>query len=348
MGGRKRVAVVGATGYTGQELTRILLGHSGVEITALTSRRDLGEPYDKLFPHFRGMGLPAISEYRPRELAASVDLAFFCLPHGESQAAVAAAVDQGLKVVDLSADFRLNKLSDYNRWYGNHLRPELMKSAVYGLPEIYRERIRAARHTANPGCYPTGVILGVAPFLRAGLAEPIRVIADMKSGVSGAGRKAVLEYSFCEVHDDLRPYNLYAHRHTAEMEQELSRAAGKRVRVTFTPHLAPLARGILGTIYLNLTKKCAPSDLQKVLEQAYHKDPFVRVLPPGELPSLARVRGTNFVDLAIVTAPNGREAIVATALDNLVKGASGAAVQNMNLMLGFPETEGLTAAALRP
>jgi N-acetyl-gamma-glutamyl-phosphate reductase len=348
MHSKKKIAIVGATGYTGQELLRLLLVHPQVTIAALTSRANTGEPYEKLFPQFRGFGLPALSEYKPKALAQSADLAFFCLPHGESQEAVAAAVDLGLKAVDLSADFRLRKLSDYRRWYGDHVRAELLKNAVYGLPELYRDRIRRARLVANPGCYPTGVILGVAPFLRGRLAQPGHVIADMKSGVSGAGRKAAIEYSFCEINEALRPYNLYGHRHTSEMEQELGHAAGRKVRVTFSPHLVPMSRGILGTIYLNLTKKCSRADLHSLLAKAYKDEPFVRVLPPGELPCVSRVRGTNFVDLAVSVAPNGREAIVSTAIDNLVKGAAGAAVQNMNLMLGLPETTALFAPALRP
>lgn len=345
---KKKVAVVGATGYTGQELVRLLLGHPGVEMIALTSRQNPGESYGKMFPQFRGYDLPAMSEYHPRDLTKKADLIFFGLPHGESQAAVAAAVDLGVKAVDLSADYRLSKLAAYTKWYGKHARPDLVKKAVYGLPELHRKKIQRAVLVANPGCYPTGVILGVAPFLAAKAADPARVIADMKSGVSGAGRKASLERSFCEVNEALRPYNLYAHRHTPEMEQELARAAKKPVHVTFSPHLVPINRGILGTIYLSLTRRFSGKELQAILARAYQGETFVRVLSPGELPCVSRVRGTNFVDLAVTVSPDGREAIVSTALDNLVKGAAGAAIQNMNLMLGLPETAGLLAAALRP
>jgi N-acetyl-gamma-glutamyl-phosphate reductase len=348
MSDKKKIAVVGATGYTGQELVRILLGHPSVEIVALTSRKGHGKDYTRLFPQLAGYELPAVSAYKPKKTAKPADLVFFCLPHAESQTAVADAVDLGKKSVDLSADFRLRKVSDYQRWYGKHKRPDLVKKAVYGLPEIHRSRIKRAVLVANPGCYPTGVILGAAPFLEAGAADPSRIIADMKSGVSGAGRKASIELSFCELNEGLRPYKLYAHRHAPEMTQELSRAAGKKVGVTFSPHLAPMNRGILGTIYLRLNKKCSADYLQGILVKAYGSEPFVRVLEQGEMPCVSRVRVANFVDVAVTASPDGREAIVTTALDNLVKGASGAAVQNMNLMLGLPETEGLLAAPTRP
>jgi len=344
----KRIAIVAATGYTGQELVRLLLAHPGVKIVALTSRQSQGESFVKLFPQFRGFDLPAISAYDPDRTARQSDLAFFCLPHHESQAAVGGAVDRGLKAVDLSADFRLKKAPVYEKWYGPHERQDLLKKAVYGLPEIYRAAIKPAALVANPGCYPTGVILGVAPFLAAGLVDPGHVIADLKSGVSGAGRKASLDYSFCEVNEGFRPYSLYTHRHTPEMEQELSRAAGRAVRVTFSPHLVPMNRGILGTIYVNLTRKADTKKLHAVLAEAYAGETFVRVLPPGELPCVSRVKGSNFVDLAVTAAPGGREAIISSALDNLVKGSAGAAVQCMNLMLGMPESMGLLQLPLRP
>jgi len=345
---KKKVAIVGATGYTGQELVRILLGHPGVSIIALTSRRNAGRKYGDLFPGFRGHALPAVSEYRPGKLAREADLIFFCLPHGESQAAVGGAMDLGARAVDLSADFRLKSAAAYKKWYGAHERQDLLKEAVYGLPELYRAKIARARLVANPGCYPTGVILGVSPLLREGLADPGHVIADMKSGVSGAGRKGTLELAFCEVNEALRPYNLYAHRHTPEMEQELGKAAGRKVRVTFSPHLVPMNRGILGTIYVQLKKRCSAGDLSAVMAEAYAGEPFVRVLPAGVLPCVSRVRGTNYADLAVAVSPAGRDATITTAIDNLVKGASGAAVQNMNVMLGMDETLGLTAAAIRP
>jgi len=343
-----KVAIVGATGYTGQELVRLLAIHPSVKIAALTSRKDHGAPYAALFPQFTGYDLPEISGYSPAKLAKEVDLAFFCLPHAESQVAVADAFGKGLLCVDLSADYRLRKVSVYKKWYGEHLRPDVLKKAVYGLPERYRDKIRKAKLVANPGCYPTGVILGVAPLLEAGLADPEHVIADMKSGVSGAGRKASIPLSYCEVNEGMRAYNLYGHRHTPEMEEQLSAAFGKKVRVTFSPHLTPMNRGILGTIYVRLLKKASQAQLTKTLADAYRDEPFVRVLPPGELPCVSRVRGTNFVDLAVTVAPGGKDATVSSAIDNLVKGASGAAVQNMNLMLGIPETEGLLQAPLRP
>ncbi len=347
MGEKKKLAIVGATGYTGQELTRILAVHPSARISIMTSRQNTGEAYADLFPSFKGYDLPTLTQYDPARLR-SVDLAFFCLPHAESMEAVGKAHDLGVKAVDLSADFRLRVKKVYEKWYGPHSRGDLLKKAVYGLPELYREKIKKAQLVANPGCYPTGVILGVAPLLSAGVAGPGRIIADMKSGVSGAGRKGTLALSFCEVNEAFRAYNLYAHRHGPEMEQELSAALGKKASVTFSPHLAPMNRGILGTIYLALTKKLSSSALREVLAEAYLDEPFVRVLPVGDLPCVSRVRGTNFVDLAVTASPDGKEAIVVTAIDNLVKGASGAAVQNMNLMLGLPETEGLLSPPLRP
>ncbi len=348
MQAEKKIAIIGATGYTGQELVRILVCHEGVSVKCLTSRQNQGEKYAALFPNFREYDLPEIEKFDPKTIAKKAELAFMCLPHAESQEAVSAALQAGLKVVDLSADFRLRKKTDYERWYVKHNRPELIKKAVYGMPEIYRDKIRKASLVANPGCYPTGVILGVAPLLREGIADPAHVIADMKSGVSGAGRKASLTFAYCEVNEAMRAYNLYGHRHTPEMEQELAVAAGQKVRVTFSPHLAPMNRGILGTIYVTLKKKTTPKALHKIVADAYKHEPFVRVLPPGDLPCVSRVRGTNFVDMAVTAAPSGKEAIVSTAIDNLVKGASGAAVQNMNLMLGLPEMQGLEASAIRP
>ncbi|MFO8058099.1 MAG: N-acetyl-gamma-glutamyl-phosphate reductase [bacterium] len=348
MDDKNNVAVIGATGYTGQELVRLLLGHPGVRITSITSRRNTGENYAELFPRFWNYELPEIEKFDPKKIAKKATLAFMCLPHAQSQQAVAKALEAGLKVIDLSADFRLRKQELYEKWYGKHSRPDLIKKAVYGMPELYREKIRKAALVANPGCYPTGVILGLAPLFRAGLADTGHVIADMKSGVSGAGRKESLAFSYCEVNEAMRPYNLYAHRHTPEMEQELSIAAGKKVRVTFSPHLAPMNRGILGTIYLTLTGKTTAAALHKILSDAYQHEPFVQVLPPGELPCVSSVRGTNFVDIAVTLASSGKEAIVSTAVDNLVKGASGAALQNMNIMLGMPEEQGLMQAPLRP
>ncbi len=345
---KKKVAIVGATGYTGQELARLLVAHPGVTVAALTSRENEGKCYESFFPQFRGLDLPRISGYEPEKLAREVDLAFFCLPHARSQRAVAEALGPGMKCVDLSADFRLRDPAVYEKWYGPHTEREVLGTAVYGMPEIYRDEIKKAGLVANPGCYPTGVILSLVPLLKGGMIAPDHVIADMKSGVSGAGRKASIPLSYCEVNEGFRPYGLYEHRHAPEMEQELAVAAGKPVRVTFSPHLAPMNRGILGTIYVKLTRKFASVDLIGYLEATYRDEPFVRVIPKGEFPCVSRVRGTNFVDIGISVSPRGDEAIVNTAIDNLVKGASGAAVQNMNLMLGLPETEGLVAAGLRP
>ena len=255
---------------------------------------------------------------------------------------------QGCKVVDLSADFRFRDVSLYEQWYQEHTAPELNVEAVYGLPELHRDEVRRTRLVGNPGCYPTCVILGLAPLAQAGLLSPDSVIADCKSGTSGAGRQALLGISFCEVNDGFRAYKVLEHRHTPEMEQELSLLAGTMVSVTFTPHLVPMSRGILGTLYAGLTAPRSEEDLRELYAKFYQGHPFVRLHGPGSLPDTRDVRGANFCDLALRVARGGRRVIVISAIDNLTKGAAGQAVQNFNLMMGFPETLGLETAPFLP
>jgi len=342
-----KIAIVGATGYTGMELVRILSRHPQARLAALTSRQQAGKLYSRVFPGLLQAVDLRITDPDYQAIAHKAEMAFLCLPHSESQDAAAALLKRGLKVIDLSADFRLHSAAVYKKWYGPHRYPALLKQAVYGLPELYRRKIAPARLVANPGCYPSSVILGLAPLAAAGVMEPA-VIADSKSGVSGAGRSPQQNLHFSEVNENLRAYQIYGHRHTPEMEQELSAAARKKVRVTFVPHLAPMNRGILSTLYVRLTKKLSLDNLFEIYRGSYQDELFIRLLPAGALPETAQVRGTNFTQIGLSLAPSGREAVITCALDNLVKGAAGAAVQNFNLMQGLPEITALESLPLVP
>lgn len=343
-----KTAVVGATGYTGQELVRILARHPETSITALTSRKEAGKPYGQVFPAFKDIVDLKITTHDVEKVCEKADIVFLALPHAESQAAVATVIEKKKKAIDLSADFRFKKLAPYRRWYGEHRFPALLRKAVYGMPEIYRNRIKKADLVANPGCYPTSVILALKPLAEKRLFDPKSVIVDSKSGVSGAGKSLVQSLMYCEANENLRPYNIYIHRHTPEMEQELSALFGKKVQVTFAPHLVPLNRGILSTIYLKLMRKNSAEKIHDIYQKAYNKEPFVRLLPPGQLPELARVKDSNFCDIGLALAPSGKELVVVAAIDNLMKGASGTAVQNMNIMAGIEETTGINAIPITP
>jgi N-acetyl-gamma-glutamyl-phosphate reductase len=273
---------------------------------------------------------------------------FTAIPHQAAMGIIPRLLAQGCKVVDLSADFRFRDSGLYEKWYQAHTAPELLAEAVYGLPELHRDKVRQARLVGNPGCYPTCVILGLAPLAQTGLLKPDAVIADCKSGVSGAGRQALLGLSYCEVNDGFRAYKVLEHRHTPEMEQELSLLAGTPVKVTFTPHLVPMSRGILGTLYASLTESRSEEELRELYRQFYQGHPFVRLLPAGSLPDTRNMRGSNFCDLALRVAEDGRLVIVLSAIDNLNKGAAGQSVQNFNLMCGFPETMGLETPPFVP
>ncbi|AEB08035.1 N-acetyl-gamma-glutamyl-phosphate reductase [Desulfobacca acetoxidans] len=343
-----RVAIIGGSGYTGLELIRLLVRHPGVDLTAVTSREYNGKPVSLAFPALAGVCHLTFSWPDPDRLAGAADLFFVALPHKTAMAVIPSLLEAGGKVVDLSADFRFRDRKVYEEWYQEHTAPELLAEAVYGLPELYREEIKRARLVGNPGCYPTSVILGLAPLLHAGLIESQGIIADCKSGASGAGRGVSLSTLYCEVNEGFRAYKIAEHRHTPEMEQELGRLAGLPLKITFTPHLVPMNRGILATLYTVLQGPLEEQEIAAVFEQFYRGAPFIRLCPPEILPNTAAVRGSNYCDLAWRLDQRTGRLIVVSAIDNLTRGASGQAVHNMNLMLGFPETQGLEVVPFLP
>ncbi len=351
MAGKAKIGVLGASGYTGAELLRLLIRHPRVEIVLLTADRRAGLEMRQVFPQLSPYALPKLVAIESADWKkVALDLAFCALPHGTTQSVIEDLLAKApkTKVVDLSADFRLSDTSAYARWYGHeHRAPELQKAAVYGLVEVYRDKIKTARLVANPGCYTTCALLPLIPLLSAKAIDPDEIVVDAKSGMTGAGRAPKEEMLFAEVSEGFHAYGVGHHRHTAELDQEFSRAAGRKVIVTFTPHLVPMNRGILSTIYVRGLER-TPEDLHAILLKSYAKEPFVHVLRFGEMPQTRHVRGSNFTFIGVAKdRPPGR-AIICSALDNLTKGASGQAVQNMNLMLGFPETTGLEQVALFP
>ncbi len=343
-----RVAILGASGYTGAELVRLLLHHPEVEIRALTADRHAGRPYAAVFPQFGRRTLPVLLRIEDVDWD-GIDLAFCCLPHGTTQTVIA-GLPQRLRVIDLSADFRLADCAAYARWYGKeHRAPALQREAVYGLTELAREGVRRARLVACPGCYPTSAILPLAPLLAAGAVDlDAGLIVDSKSGVSGAGRAAREASLFAEVSEGIHAYGVANHRHAPEIEQALSEAAGTDVLVNFTPHLMPMNRGILSTIYVRLDGGAAPDGLRELLAERYAGEPFVGVLPDGALPATRHVRGSNSCLIGVAADRLPGRAIIVSVLDNLVKGASGQAVQNMNVICGFAETTALEQEPLYP
>jgi N-acetyl-gamma-glutamyl-phosphate reductase len=351
MADKTRIAVLGASGYTGAELLRLLIRHPHVEIVLLTADRRAGQHMGDVFPQFSPYALPQLVSIEGTDwTTAGLDLVFCALPHATTQKVIKELLAKAPKtrVVDLSADFRLADPAAYARWYGHeHYAPELQKEAVYGLTEVYRAAIAKARLVANPGCYTTCAQLPLIPLLRAGAINPDEIVIDAKSGMTGAGRAAKEEMLFSEVSEGFHAYGVGHHRHMAELDQEFSKAADRNVVVSFTPHLVPMNRGILSTIYVR-SEKSSAEDLHAMLNKAYAQEPFVHVLPYGRLPQTRHVRGSNmtFIGLAKDRIP-GR-AIICSALDNLTKGASGQAVQNMNVMLGLPEATGVDQVALFP
>ncbi|MDS4042201.1 MAG: N-acetyl-gamma-glutamyl-phosphate reductase [Candidatus Competibacter sp.] len=341
-----RAGIIGGTGYTGVELLRLLAMHPTVELTVITSRGEKGIRVSELFPNLRGR--VELTFVEPDDAALKdCDVVFFATPNGTAMKSTPALLGAGVKVIDLAADFRLRQAGDWEQWYGMpHACPELLAEAVYGLPEVNRQAIRGARLVANPGCYPTAVQLGFLPLLEAGAVDARSLIADAKSGVSGAGRKAEVGILLCEAGDNFRAYNVPAHRHLPEICQGLAAVAGGPVDLVFVPHLTPMIRGIHATLYATLSDPDA--NLQTLFERRYASEPFVDVLPPKSHPETRSVRGANQCRLAVHRPRNGRTVVVLSVIDNLVKGAAGQAVQNMNLMFGLPETAGLESIALLP
>jgi N-acetyl-gamma-glutamyl-phosphate reductase len=343
-----RALVFGATGYTGLELIRIIASHPEAAIVGGSSRNWAGKKASETLPFIRAEQDFTFRSIEELRLAPEADVAFLALPHGESAGLIRPLLDAGLKVVDLSADVRLSNLETYETWYGPHKAAELVGQAVYGLPEIHRELIRKAVLVANPGCYPTTAILGTAPLFGLSEVDTTCPVVDSKSGISGAGRGTKLNTSFCEAGEGFKPYGVLGHRHIPEMEQELSKLAGKQVKVRFTPHLIPVSRGMVSTIYLPLRSDISETRLRDAYQDYYKSEPFIRVLPKGNFPNTALVRGSNQCHISVDVDERTGWVVAIAALDNLVKGASGAAVQNMNLMMGIDETSGLTALPMFP
>ncbi|MFK5925835.1 MAG: N-acetyl-gamma-glutamyl-phosphate reductase [Desulfuromusa sp.] len=336
-----KVAVVGASGYTGVELLRILVGHPEIEICCVTSRQYEGTPVNQVFPSLSSFCDLLCEPLDVAAIAERADLIFTALPHKSAMEVVPDFLAAGCKVIDLSADYRLKDKNIYEQWYQTHSSPELFAEAVYGLPELYADQLRSARLIANPGCYPTSVILALAPLLEKHLIDPQSLIVDSKSGVSGAGRGVKLGSLFCEVNEGFKAYGIASHRHTPEIEQELTRLANGSIRLSFTPHLLPVNRGILSTCYADLLEDKSTEELINLYRQRYATENFVRIMPGEQLPNIAYVRGTNFCDIGLVSDQHTGRVIVISAIDNLVKGAAGQAVQNMNIRCGFHQALGL-------
>jgi N-acetyl-gamma-glutamyl-phosphate reductase len=344
-----KAGIVGGTGYTGVELLRLLALHGGVELRAITSRKEAGTPVTAMFPGLRGYVDLAFTQPSAAALR-GCDVVFFATPNGVAMSEARAVLDAGARIVDLSADFRIRDIAEWERWYkAKHAAPELVAQAVYGLCEVNRERIGSARLVANPGCYPTAVQLGFLPLVQAGVVDAQHLIADAKSGVSGAGRKAELHLSYAEAADNFSAYSVPGHRHWPEIRQGLAQIAGGEVGLVFIPHLTPMIRGIHATLYARITREV---DFQRLFEERYAREPFVDVLPAGSHPDTRSVRAANACRIAVHRPPERQGGadtlVVLSVIDNLVKGAAGQAVQNMNLMFGLPETQGLRQPALVP
>ncbi len=341
-----KVAILGGSGYTGSELLRLLLSHPNAEVTAVTSERSSGLFISDTFLNFRNTSLK-FEALDLKALTKKADLFFLCLPHKTSQETVAFSHNAGKRIIDLSADSRLKSAEVYKEWYKiPHLYSPLLKNAVYGLPEIYRNKIKKASIIANPGCYPTSAILGLAPVMGEDFINANSIIIDSKSGTSGAGRSPAQPFMFCEVNESVKAYAIGVHRHTPEIEQELSSLSKKKIKVIFTPHLMRMDRGILCTIYVRLRRKATVANIQRLYYQFWRKEPFVRVLKNGILPATKAVKGSNYCDISV--SLDKQTLIIVSAIDNLLKGASGTAVHNMNIMYGFDETAGLTSSPASP
>ncbi|MFN3395747.1 MAG: N-acetyl-gamma-glutamyl-phosphate reductase [Thermodesulfovibrionales bacterium] len=344
-----KVAICGGSGYAGAELLRILSFHPEIEIKVVTSEKCAGKRVSDLFPHLARYSNLIYEPLIREEILSRADLFFMALPHGASQEAVHFLFSKGKRVIDLSADYRLRDASVYEGWYKTpHRFKNTLRKAVYGLPELKRKKIARSNLIANPGCYPTGAIIGLYPAIKNKIIDVESIVIDSKSGTSGAGRKSDISFSFCEVNEGFKAYGITTHRHTPEIEQELSVIAKRDIKINFTPHLVPIDRGILTTIYARIIKSIETERVLELYRETYKKEPFVRLLDVGKFPNVKDVRGTNICEIGIIVNKRTGTLIIVTAIDNLVKGASGQAVQNMNIMMGFPETAGLDSIALFP
>lgn len=343
-----KISIAGATGYTGLELLRILSKHPQADLVSLTSESYAGKNISEVFPSLAGEIDHELVPLNP-DIAEKCDILFLALPHTAAMSKVPEFLKQSCRVIDLSADFRLQSAEVFEHWYNTpHQSPETLPQAVYGLPELHREEIRKAKLVANPGCYPTSIILALAPLVKSDWVDLKSIIADSKSGVSGAGRKTSITTHFCESNEGVSAYNLATHRHTPEVEQELSGQAGKGIQITFSPHLIPMTRGILSTIYLNLSRDVTYQELIDLYGKFYKNEPFIRLLEPGVFANTHFVAGSNYCDIGIQIDPRNQRVILTSAIDNLMKGASGQAVQNLNLLLGIDEKTGLDFPAIFP
>ena len=346
---RVKVAVLGASGYAGIEAVRILAGHPFVELAMLTSVHYAGREVAEVYRHLAGVDLPPFEELRPDALKGRAEIVISCLPERVGAPLLAEALANGIKAIDVSADFRLRDPASYRQTYGaDHPAPALLKEAVYGLSEFHRTELREARIVANPGCYPTGALLGILPLIRRDLIDPKSIIIDAKSGTTGARRQAAVEQLFAEVNENFRAYKVGNHRHMPEIEQEIGAALGREIAVMFVPHLLPVTRGLLSSIFMRPRGGTTEQDVRDAFEASFAKSRFVRILKAGELPELKNVRATNFCELSFVLERRSQTLCVITAIDNLGKGAAGQAVQNLNLMLGYDEAAGLLSAAPVP
>ncbi len=343
-----KVGIVGASGYTGVELARLLVNHPDVELSVATSRQYAGQKLSDVYPNLRGLTDIVLEDVVIDDLAHRADLFFTAVPHQTAMNIVPAFLAAGKKVVDLSADFRIDDAEVYETWYQTHIAKEFLAEAVYGLPEINRDKIKGARLVANPGCYPTSIILGLAPLLKNGIIDPATIIADSKSGTSGAGRGASTATLYCEVTDGFKAYKVGNHRHTPEIEQEIAKLAGQGATISFTPHLVPMVRGILSTVYAALLNDVSQAEVDGLYQDFYKTERFVRPCTPGTFPATQFVRGSNYCDIGCKVDPRTKRLVIVSAIDNLVKGAAGQAVQNMNIVLGLDEGAGLAVVPLFP
>ncbi len=336
-----RTAIAGASGYTGLELVKLISNHPGASLEAVTSNSYKGKSLTQVFPSLRGFQSLVFTSFDADELASKVDVVFLALPHKVSMDFAPGLIDRGVKVIDLSADFRFENPTAYEAAYQPHTALNLLKESVYGLCELNRERVRTARIVGNPGCYPTSILLPLVPLLSSNLISPSGIISDSKSGVSGAGRSLSLTTHFCEINESFTAYKVGTHRHIPEIEEVLTQAAGQPVALTFVPHLVPVTRGMVSTIYATVNPNVTKTDIRGALETVYGKEPFVRILPEGSFPAMSHVKNTNCCDIGLHMDSASGRLILVSAIDNLIKGAAGQAIQNMNIMFAIDETAGL-------